>query len=53
VLDLEQFAPMLDTYYALRGWDPATGYPTRAKLEALELGEIADGLKAAGKLGKG
>ncbi len=52
VLDLEQFAPMLDTYYRLRGWDPATGYPTRAKLEALELGEVADELEALGKLGK-
>ena len=25
-------------YYAMRGWDPATGRPTRGKLEELELG---------------
>jgi aldehyde:ferredoxin oxidoreductase len=49
-LDLEQFARMLDTYYELRGWDPANGWPTRARLEALDLCDVADGLAAAGKL---
>ncbi len=44
VLDLEQFSGMLDRYYELRGWDPATGYPTRAKLEELDLADVADGL---------
>jgi aldehyde:ferredoxin oxidoreductase len=38
-------------YYALRGWDPNTGYPTRDKLESLGLGRIADDLAAMGKLG--
>ncbi len=50
-LDLEQFAPMLDTYYRLRGWNPANGYPTRAKLEELGLKDIADVLQAEDKLG--
>lgn len=27
---------MLGEYYALRGWDPVSGYPSQAKL--LELG---------------
>ena len=53
VLDLGQFAPMMDRYCELRGWDPATGWPTRAKLEALDLGDIAEGLGSIGKLGGG
>ncbi|HWI51322.1 MAG TPA: aldehyde ferredoxin oxidoreductase family protein [Symbiobacteriaceae bacterium] len=28
----------LSTYYTMAGWDPATGVPTREKLEALQLG---------------
>jgi aldehyde:ferredoxin oxidoreductase len=31
-------------YYALRGWDVATGLPTAAKLQELHLGDIAAGL---------
>ncbi len=34
-----------DGLYTLRGWDVATGVPTRAKLEALDLKDIADALK--------
>ena len=37
--------PMLDEYYALRGWDPATGKPTRATLTALGLADVADRLQ--------
>ena len=51
VLDLEQFAPMLDRYYELRGWNPANGYPTRDKLEALGLADVADALEPLGLLG--
>ncbi|MBC7235962.1 MAG: hypothetical protein H5T69_08975 [Chloroflexi bacterium] len=43
-LDLEQFWPMLDKYYELRGWDPATGWPTRERLQALGLGDVANEL---------
>ncbi len=35
---------MLDEYYALRGWDQETGWPTRAKLRELELDEAVDAL---------
>ncbi|MBA4379982.1 MAG: aldehyde ferredoxin oxidoreductase [Anaerolinea sp.] len=35
---------MLEAYYAVRGWDPGTGQPTRAKLESLGLGWAADDL---------
>ena len=51
VLDLDRFAPMLDRYYELRGWNPANGWPTRARLKALELGDVADELAALGRLG--
>lgn len=45
--------PMLDEYYEARGWDLATGYPYREKLEELGMKEIADDLAAEGKLGTG
>ena len=51
VLDLERFSHMLDTYYELRGWNPANGWPTRARLEMLGLGDVADELAHIGKLG--
>jgi aldehyde:ferredoxin oxidoreductase len=35
---------MLDEYYTARGYDPKTGVPTRAKLESLGLGYVADDL---------
>ena len=37
-------------YYALRGWDPVSGYPTRARLESLGLAKISDELAAMEKL---
>jgi aldehyde:ferredoxin oxidoreductase len=42
VLDREKFEQMKDEYYELRGWDKETGIPTRAKLEELGLGDVAD-----------
>ena len=50
-LDRARFLKILDTYYELRGWNPANGWPTRAKLEELGLREVADELEALGKLG--
>ena len=38
------FEPMLQAYYASRGWDPETGYPTREKLDQLGLSQAADDL---------
>ena len=37
-------------YYELEGWDTTTGAPTRATLEELDLGFVADKLEAAGKI---
>lgn len=44
-LDDAELEQAKDWYYAMSGWDVATGIPTRAKLEELELGWIADDLK--------
>ena len=40
--------PLLDEYYALRGWDVQTGIPTRAKLRELGLEDVADRLGIEG-----
>jgi aldehyde:ferredoxin oxidoreductase len=48
-LNLATFNTIVDSYYARRGWDKTTGWPTRAKLESLDLKDVADGLAAAGK----
>jgi aldehyde:ferredoxin oxidoreductase len=42
--DQVKWDKMLDEYYDLVGWDKKTGIPTRAKLEALGLKEVADEL---------
>ena len=47
-LDREKFGDLLDEYYGLRGWDPETGRPTRARLEALGLDDVADELARLG-----
>jgi len=44
VITREELDHMLDDYYAVRGWDK-NGIPTRAKLEELELKDVADDLK--------
>jgi aldehyde:ferredoxin oxidoreductase len=41
-LTAEEFEHARDTYYRIAGCDPATGYPTRAKLADLELEWVAD-----------
>ena len=46
----EKWDKMLDEYYGLVGWDKETGVPTRAKLEALGLKDVADELEEMGKL---
>lgn len=43
---------MLDEYYESRGWNKATGLPTRVTLERLGLKNIADELEKTGHLGK-
>ena len=42
VLDRDEWRRALDSYYAMAGWDANTGYPTRATLEAIGLGWVAD-----------
>ncbi|HYG59539.1 MAG TPA: aldehyde ferredoxin oxidoreductase family protein [Symbiobacteriaceae bacterium] len=34
----EELEAALNTYYEMAGWDPVTGVPTKARLEALQLG---------------
>jgi len=39
-------------YYELRGWDREQGWPTRERLESLGMADVADGLEAAGRIGR-
>lgn len=47
VLDEAELEAAKDSYYAMAGWDVASGVPTRATLEACGLGWVADQLEAA------
>jgi aldehyde:ferredoxin oxidoreductase len=49
-LDRGTFEEAKTALYLRLGWDPASGAVTRAKLEALGQGEVADGLAALGLL---
>jgi aldehyde:ferredoxin oxidoreductase len=40
-LDGDRFRGLMTEFYKLRGWDPETGWPTRAKLDELGLPEVA------------
>lgn len=35
-----KFTPVMDEYYRLRGWDIETGWPTRERLETLDLDNV-------------
>ena len=50
-LDREQWGDVRERYYELRGWNPSSGRPTRPKLEQLGMGDVADTLENAGRLG--
>jgi hypothetical protein len=39
-LDRDQFRPVMDDFYALHGWDPRTGWPTRQRLTDLDLPDL-------------
>jgi aldehyde:ferredoxin oxidoreductase len=43
-VDRAEFEAALDMYYDEAGWDPATGNPPRERLEALEIGWVADAI---------
>jgi aldehyde:ferredoxin oxidoreductase len=50
-VDRNEFEKMKTEYYQLRGWDAATGYPTKAKLNELGLNDVAVDLKERGLVG--
>lgn len=50
VLSENEWNRMLDEYYTLEGWDPATGQQTEAGLLALGLSGVAEKLKQHGRL---
>ncbi|MCJ7522493.1 MAG: hypothetical protein MUP21_09800, partial [Dehalococcoidia bacterium] len=50
VLDRDRFEQLKGEYYGLRGWDVGTGLQSRAKLEELGLGDVADDLEGRGLL---
>ena len=39
-LDREQFKPVMDEFYALKGWDAETGWPTQERLRKLGLVDV-------------
>jgi aldehyde:ferredoxin oxidoreductase len=45
MLNREKFLTLLDTYYELCGWNVENGWPTRARLQELGLGDVADELE--------
>jgi aldehyde:ferredoxin oxidoreductase len=50
VLDKNEFENMKTEYYGYRGWDTATGRLTRAKLNELDLQDVANDLAVRGLL---
>jgi aldehyde:ferredoxin oxidoreductase len=47
-LDRKEFEKMKDDYYRRRGWDTETGFPTKARLQELGLGDIISDLEKRG-----
>jgi aldehyde:ferredoxin oxidoreductase len=52
MVESEKLEQMKSEYFALKGWDVATGIPTRESLEKRGLGDVADDLEKRGKLPK-
>jgi aldehyde:ferredoxin oxidoreductase len=50
-VDRQEFEKMKTEYYEHRGWDPSTGYPTKAKLQELGLEDVAEDLGKRGLAG--
>ena len=44
-MDRGKFLRLVDEYYELRGWDKVSGWPTRERLVALGLTDVAEELK--------
>ncbi len=53
VVERDAFEKLKDEYYAIRGWDVATGLQTKACLERLGLGDLAHSLDREGLIGSG
>ncbi|MBW2370042.1 MAG: hypothetical protein JRH15_19390, partial [Deltaproteobacteria bacterium] len=49
--DRRKFEALKDRYYKLVGWNVENGRPTRARLEALGMVDVADQLESEGTLG--
>jgi aldehyde:ferredoxin oxidoreductase len=47
-VDRDKFEEMKTEYYGYRGWDTATGYPTKAKLKEHKLDDVAEDLGKRG-----
>ena len=47
-LSKQQLEEAITLLYQMKGWDPATGIPTRARLEELDIPWVADVLRSAG-----
>jgi aldehyde:ferredoxin oxidoreductase len=45
IIEREKFEALKDEYYALRGWDEDSGFPTRKKLQELDMEDIAEELE--------
>ena len=50
VLEKKDFEQLKSEYYALRGWDVASGLPTKERLNALQLEDVAEDLAGRGLL---
>jgi aldehyde:ferredoxin oxidoreductase len=50
VVDRKEFEKIKNEYYQIRGWDVSTGFQKKAKLEELNLGEVAQKLESEGLL---
>lgn len=51
-LDRDKFETVKDRFYALEGWEVATGYPSAKTLKDFDMGDVSKELEAAKKLGK-
>jgi len=51
VVDRDEFERLKDEYYAIRGWNIATGLQTRGSLKKIGLEDVADQLGQEGLLG--
>jgi aldehyde:ferredoxin oxidoreductase len=50
--EADEWNELVDNYYRVRGWDQATGWPTRETYEKWGLADVADELETTGKLPK-